>query len=415
MTRRIDSRRDERSNPADQRAVRRHNLSLVLRHIAERGPRSRSTVATETGLNKATVSSLVAELIERGLLSAAGTEYPGAVGRPAQSVRLRSDGALGLGLEVNVDYLSVCAKDLAGRVRHRRAIAFDNRASTPERSFVRLLRLARDALRDVAAQGLVPVGTIVAVPGLVDYASGRLLYAPNLGWTEVPVAELVEDRLGLAGVPVRVENEANLGALAELWEGAGRAYRDFIHVSGEVGVGAGIVLGGRLFRGARGLGGEFGHITIYPEGPICGCGGRGHLEAMAGQDALMRAAGVETSVAGERDASADLAKRAREGDRSVQVALRDAGRLLGIGLSSLANLFDPQAIILGGRFATLAPMMLEEIRAEMGERVIAARWSDCRMLVSELGGEAAVRGAASMAMERVLDDPTTVHVAGRAS
>ncbi len=262
--------------PADPRDIRRHNLSLVLREVADRGPRSRATIALDTGLNKSTVSSLVAELEELGLVRESGQERPGAVGRPAQNVELDPSGPYVLGLELGVDYLAVWAADLSGAFLHRSFVTSENR-DRPERVLSRLELLARQALEEPFAAGRRPVAATLAVPGIVD-DDGGLVVAPNLRWEDVPVAQMLSESLG----PLSIENEANLGALAELCEGAGTGLRDFVYISGEVGIGAGIVIGGDLFRGARGFGGEIGHLTIDAYGPPCPCGSRGCLERLAG-------------------------------------------------------------------------------------------------------------------------------------
>src|SRR5918997_5244478 len=174
---------------ANQRAVRRHNLGVVLRHVAERGPRSRATIALETGLNKTTVSSLVTELIGLELLVERGLEQRGTVGRPGLVVELSDGGVVALGLEINVDYLAVRALDLTGAERDRRLDARDNRG-VPEASVLdRLAALATESLDVVRAEGLRPVGATVALPGLVDATTGGLLVAPNLGWTDINVVD----------------------------------------------------------------------------------------------------------------------------------------------------------------------------------------------------------------------------------
>ena len=325
--------------------VREHNLGLVLRKVADHGPRSRSTLALETGLNKSTLSSLVADLIDAGLLRDSPVEErPGTVGRPPQSVELDPDGPFVLGLEINVDYLAVWATDLAGAVKHRSFVAHDNRSVSPEEVIAGLARLAEQAL-DFAG-GRHPMVATVAVPGLVD-PEGDLAVAPNLGWVDVPVASLLNEALEDPPYSVRVENEANLGAVAELVEGAGRGLSDFVYVSGEIGIGAGVVLRGELFRGASGFAGEFGHLTIDPFGPPCGCGGRGCLERLAGQDALLRLAGWDARMRCEGTRpewpGAMLAESAREGHARTLEALSQVGHTLGIAIASLANLLDPEA------------------------------------------------------------------------
>ncbi|MGH3100901.1 MAG: ROK family transcriptional regulator, partial [Thermoleophilia bacterium] len=170
---------------ANQRAVRRHNLGVVLRHVSEHGPRSRATIALETGLNKTTVSSLVTELIGLDLLVERGLEQRGTVGRPGQVVELSGTGVVALGLEINVDYLAVRALDLTGAERHSSLEVGDNRDVDVCAVLDRLGGLASAALDHVHGEGLRPVGATVALPGLVDAATGALLVAPNLGWTGV--------------------------------------------------------------------------------------------------------------------------------------------------------------------------------------------------------------------------------------
>lgn len=397
--------------PATQRGVRRRNLSLVLGHVSDRGPCSRASIALETGLNKSTVSSLVGELIELGLLLERGVLRRGTVGRPGLVVEVSRDGVVALGLEINVDYIAVQATDLTGVSRHRWLKAADNRGSRAADVIDRLADLTRAALSNVRSQGLRPIGATVALPGLVEVERGALLVAPNLGWTDVPVADMLRERLDAGALPIDTDNEANLGALAELWEGAGVGLRDFMYVSAEIGVGAGIVIGGELFRGYRGFGGEFGHVTVEPSGRQCSCGSRGCLETRAGLEPLLRAAGLDEEIAtttGSGRPVTELVKRARSGDRVALNALAEAGAWLGIALGSAVNLMSPQAVILGGFFAPIAEWLRPAIDRELGVHVMGSRWGVPCVLTSTLGPEAAVRGAAARSLHRVLMDPALV-------
>jgi predicted NBD/HSP70 family sugar kinase len=243
---------------------------------------------------------------------------------------------------------------------------------------------------------------VVALPGLVD-SDGRLLVAPNLGWSDVSVPERIGERLNRPPFPIQAENEANLGALAELWEGAGREFSDFIYISGELGVGAGIIVAGELFRGAHGFGGELGHTTVDPGGELCACGNPGCLETRVALGALLRAAGLEPGARVE-----ELAARAQGGDERVLGALADAGGWLGLGVASAANLLNPRGVVVGGYFATLAPWLLPGLREELDARVLAAEWDAPRVVTSALGAEAAVRGASAAALRRVFADPGLV-------
>jgi len=396
------TRGDPRTTPANQRSVRRHNLGVVLRHVADRGRRSRAAIAQETGLNKTTVSSLVGELVELGLLRETEIELRGTVGRPALPVELGGEGVTGLGLEIGVEHLAVRAVDLTGARRHQSSVARDNRARPLEAVLDELAQLAGDALAELRVNGMQTAGAVVGLPGLVN-SDGCLLVAPNLGWTDVYVPDLLGERLGGPAFPIRAENEANLGALAELWQGAGRHFRNFIYIAGDLGIGAGIVVEGELFRGAHGFGGELGHVTVDPEGDLCACGNRGCVETRVALSVLLRTAGLEPHAGADQ-----LAERAQAGDEPAIAALADAGRWLGIGVASAANLLNPDGVVIGGCFARLAQWLTPGLERELADRVLSAEWDVPRVVGSELGDEAAVRGAAAAALRRVFADPALV-------
>ena len=393
------------AHPADQTTVRRANLGVVLRHVASTGSRSRAQIAAETGLTRGTVSSLVSELIARDLLRETGeTTSPRGIGRPGAALEV-ADVVVGVGLEVNVDYVAVSVEDLTGVVRYERRFNRDNRGSAASVVLDRIGTAARDALDAAALEGLRPVGVTVAVAGLVEEASGAVVLAPNLGWVDLPVATELEARLGR---PVVVENESNLAALAEHWTGAAVGLDDFVCVFGEVGVGGGIVLGGRLFRGTHGFGGEFGHISVDPEGRACACGSRGCVETLVGQESIARAAGISPVAGRPRSLTDELVRRAEEGAPVVVRALDDAGRWLGVALASAFNLLDLQAVVLGGCFGPLAPWLADGVRATLEQRSLAARSGTFAVLPSAFGDGAAVRGAAALPLRRVLDAPWSV-------
>jgi predicted NBD/HSP70 family sugar kinase len=402
---------------SSQRAVRRHNLGTVLRQVVERGPRSRATIAQDTGLNKSTVSSLVSELMDFGLLVERGAEHRGTAGRPGLVVDVARDGVVALGLEVNVDYLAVQATDLAGGSRYKAMEAADNRGRAVEEVFDRLGELTQDALDEVQAQGLRAIGATVALPGLVDVGRGALLVAPNLHWNDVSVVDLLRERINAPGLPIGADNEANLAALAELWEGAATGISDFVYASGEIGVGGGIVLGGELFRGYRGFGGEFGHTTVEADGLPCACGSRGCLETRAGLEPLLAAAGIERESLVKRGSGkpvAELVKHAQDGDPAALAALAECGRWLGVALGTVVNLLSPQAIFLGGNFAPIAEWLSPVIAAELASRVLGGNGVVPPVMPSSLGAEAAMRGAAATQLRRVLADPTLVGTAAAA-
>ena len=396
--------------PADQAAVRRGNLGLVLRLLRDAGPRSRARIAQETGLNKATVSSLVAELADRGLVSTGEVDRAGAVGRPGLTVHLDGAGVCGIGVELNVDYVAVLALDLRGEVRFERRVALDVPALGAERTLDEVARLVAEAL--AAVPDAVPVGLTVAVPGLVRSGDGVVTDAPNLGWRDVPVLAGLTARLD-PGCPVRAENDANLSAIAEWARGPEARTPDLVYLTGEVGVGGGLVVDGRLLRGAAGFSGEVGHTPLGDPAVVCGCGRRGCWETVVGLGALLRAAadpGDPVRDAGRDLESrlAELAARADAGDRRTLDALAAVGAGLGAGAAVLINLVNPQVVLLGGYFAVLGRFLLEPMTAVLRDRVLAADLGGARVVLSTLGFTAAVRGGAHVALEQVFDDPTLV-------
>lgn len=392
--------------PGSQAGLRRRNLALVMRAVAEHGEVSRAAVAAEVGLTRATVSTLVDELLAAGLLVELGTQRPGTVGRPGTALALNDTGPAGLGAEVGVDHLAAVAVDLRGTVRARARVEADNRGRPAPEVLRELAALVGEVRREARAAGLSAAGLTLAVPGLVGRDRQVVMRAPNLGWEDVDAAgwfdRAGDDGLSGARIPVTVENEANLGALAELWLGGHEGVTDFVHVSAEIGIGAALVVDGRLFRGARGFAGELGHVPVHPTGPRCSCGARGCLEQYAGEEAVLRAAGI----APERpDALKALQAAAVEGDPAALKALAAAGQAFGIALSGAVNLLDPQAVVLGGTLASLAPWLRSAVERELGRRVTDRQWRADAVRVSRLGREGVLLGAAYSVVRSVLDDP----------
>lgn len=404
-----------RQTPADQATVRRSNLGLVLRHLRDHGPRSRARIAQETGLNKATVSSLVAELTDRRLVSAGELHRGGTAGRPGLIVHLDGATVCGVGVELNVDYAAVLVLDLTGTVLHEEREPLDVPALGFERTLDEVARLVAVAIEAVGAQGASPAGVTLAVPGLVNSGAGIVSVAPNIGWHDEPVLAGLKQRLDV-GCPVRVENDANLSALAEWAMGSEARTPDLVYLTGEVGVGGGVIVAGRLLRGADGLSGEVGHIALGDPEQVCGCGRRGCWETVVGLAALLRAAADPDDPVHdpERDLEARLAEvahRAEAGDERTLAALSAVGTALGSGAAVLINLFNPRVVVLGGYFAVLGRFLLEPLTAELNARVFGPGLAGARVVLSTLGFTAAVRGGAHLALEAVFDDPTLVPLA----
>ena len=402
----------QQRTPSDQLTVRRLNLSLVLRHLQDSGPGSRARIAKETGLNKATITSLVGELLDRGLVRERGVERHGGVGRPGQTIELAPGGAVGVGVEVNGDFLDATALDLLGTEVARHRVDRDLRRTTTDEALDAIAGAVNRVVADVLALGGVVVGVVVAVPGLVSYPGGVVRHAPNFGWRELPMAELLRPRLDPPGLPLQVDNDGNLGAIGEHTLVAREGISDIVHISGEVGIGGGIVVGGELLRGARGFSGEVGHMGINPRPERCGCGLVGCWETQVGLLALLRACAdgdddpVLDSGIDIEARLAEVAARHSRGDARAVAALEHVGRGIGSGVAVLCNVLDPGLVVLGGYLTYVGELVLPAVRDELPRHVVAP--GGCDVVVSRLGFTAASRGGAVVALRSVLDDPGSV-------
>jgi len=383
-------------NPARQGSIRNANLALLYGLILDApAPLSRAALAAATGVTRATASALADALLEAGLVAEVSPPPATGAGRPAAGLVPAADGPAGLGLEINVDYLAACVMDLTGAVRATVISPGDQRGRAVAEVLGDLAALARQA---EAKAGLTVAGAAVAVPGLVEAPHGRVRRAPNLVWQDVEIG--AELRRLLPDTPFEpvIGNEADFAALAEAHgapdggaddsddaddshgadgaDGRSGVLTDFLYVSGEIGVGAGVILDRELFRGARGWAGEIGHVTVEPGGAPCRCGARGCLETVAGLEALRR-----------------------DGPEAAASAL-------GRAASAAVNLLDLPAVVLGGayalpEFAALVP----GVEKALAEHVVSARWAPVAVYVSRRGTAAAVTGAATAVIRRVHADP----------
>ncbi|BDZ41346.1 transcriptional regulator [Paraoerskovia sediminicola] len=384
-----------RSAAARQGSLREHNLALALRAIlGADSPPSRAWVARATGLTRPTVSTLVDQLVRAGLIAELAPLPSQGAGRPAVPLSAAPRSVVGLGLEVNVDYIGGRVLDLTGDVVAEAVLPGEFHDASPAAVLGRLGNLARDLLASVRQEGMVPVGARLALPGLVDLRERRLRVAPNLGWSgldPVPLLGLPDD------LDVQIANEANLAGVAQLSKGGPTS---FLYVSGEVGIGAAIVLDGELYLGRHGWSGEIGHVAVDPAGPRCRCGAHGCLEQYSGKDALCTAVGLPVTAS-----AADLLDRLTREDTAARAAAARAGTALGQAVAATVNLFDVDTVLLGGLYADLADLLLPHVRAELDARVLATPWSPVDVRRAPVASHAALSGAARLALQGVLDDP----------
>jgi len=396
-----------RHRAADQATVRQNNLALVLRQLSARPLQSRASIAATTGLNKATVSSLVAELIASRMVREAGIRS-GSIGRPSRTLELDGSALAAIGLEIDVEYVAGLARDVAGRDIHSATRVFDVARQPPEATIAVLVSLVKELREHVRSAGADVAGIMIAVPGLVDMGHGLVIRAPNLSadWRELPLAARVRAALGEPRFPVQIENDSNLSALAEYREGANAHANEIVYVTGQFGVGGAVVVDGQLQRGALGFSGEVGHMVLDEAGPPCGCGRAGCWEAYVGLGALLRRVNPAWDLAAEpREAVEEIARRAERGDETTLGALREVGKWLGIGCSILVNVFNPEVLVLGGYFARIGPWVSEIAMTELAEHVLAPDLGGCRVAFSVLGFAGPLRGGTGLVTERILADP----------
>jgi predicted NBD/HSP70 family sugar kinase len=374
--------------------VRRRNAAAVLRSLRYDGPASRAELAGRTELAKATVGAIVADLVVADVVRHHQQVRSGDRGRPGLRLTLAGGRPVGIGFEANVEYVAAVVLDLSGAVRHRitRPVA-DVRKVEPE-----LAALADEVAALLRAEGLRPVGAAVAVPGLIAEDDRTVAWTPNLGITGTSLAGVVDDAFGWQD-RVRASNDADCGALAELHHGAGRGSDHLLYLTGTVGIGAGLVDGGHLVRGARGFAGEVGHLPIGEPDARCGCGRLGCWEATIGLHAVLAKVGLaelDTPEATAR-AIADVARR----DAGVRSGLEEIGVHLGRGLAILTGVLDPGVIVLGGYFGPLADVVIAPAREVLHASLTAPVREAPGLRPGELGTESAALGAAERALDEI--------------
>lgn len=393
--------------------VGRDNLALILREVHTGGPQSRSDLVALTGLNRTTIGSLIQQLESRELVQERRVAPSGQPGRPSHVVSARSDAFVALALEISVDSLAAAIVGLGGVVMRSRRIPCDARDAGPVEMVSLLAETANEVMFDIDRRRILGVGC--AVTGLVRAMDGMVRLGPNLGWSDVPLGAMVRDELALAPeIPVVVANEAELGGRIEHLRGAARGHDNAIYLSGEVGLGGGVIVGGRPLVGMGGYAGEIGHMVINPSGMQCACGSIGCWETEVGESALLRAAGIPVT-ANSRRAVSQVFEAAAAGDPAARAAVDTLGRWLGIGLASLVNIFNPSVIVLGGFFARLAPLVQSTVREEIDRRALLAARETLEIRAGRYGVDAPLYGAAEIALEPVLRDPTIVSPVDRGS
>lgn len=381
--------------------VRRANLSSIVRALDASGSMSRSELVDRTGLTRSAIRSHIGDLSAGGLVVERRARPMGLPGRPSPVVSLDSRRVSVIAMDIAVDSLAVAHVGPSRQlIAYRRVERPRGHASVA--SIVDELAALSSEVHPAPIDGSSVLGIGVAVAGVVHAGDGTVRRAPNLDWTDEPLGARLTAALA-TDVPVTIANEADLGALAEVLSGAAVGTDNLIYVSGEVGVGGGILIDGRPLSGAAGYAGEIGHMPVNPAGVECRCGAIGCWETEIGEEALLRLAGRPES--GGRPAVDAVLAAAQAGDTQARDALNRVGHWLGLGLAGLVNVFDPELIVLGGRFARLAAYVGPIVESELDSRALAASRNIVRVVPAALSDDAPLLGAAELALEPLLADP----------
>ena len=406
------------NNSADQATLRELNLSAVLRFIYNEAPLSRSQLAGRTGLNKSTVSSLVEDLLERRLVHETGINSAG-MGRPATLIEINPRAGAVVAVELGVDFVSASLVDFAGRILWRKLDDADPAASE-DKTIGQTMALVDETIEVCRARDLRILGLSFSIPGTVDLEEGVLIFAPNLNWHNVPFRKLFS---GHTGLKVFIENDANAAAVAEHLFGVARHLRDFLFVFAGVGLGGGLFLNDKLYRGKGGYAGEIGHTPIIAE-PFqrqCHCGNLGCWETYVNQFSILQRVetrmqasdgrGLVSKLMSEQHAPLSIAiitQAAAGGDDDALEALAEAGNALGTGFAVLVNMFNPEKIVLGGPTSAagefLMPAILESVQRHAMNEIV----SQTEINLSAFGPDASLIGAAAVVVDDILTNPSHV-------
>jgi predicted NBD/HSP70 family sugar kinase len=373
-----------RASPAARPdAIRRHNLALVLDHIHRDGALTRAELTQRLEVSRSTMGALVADLIELGLVEEVVPTGGSGVGRPSHVVAPHGNGPYVVAVDVDVTQIVTAAVGIGGAVLAREVVPAGAEITDPNKVADVVADLVRQ-VGDESGRPGHPVGIGVSIPGTIDRLTGRVAVAPNLEWRDIGFAELLSARLpGYTNVVIG--NDADFAVLAEHRRGGSRQVEDVVFLLGRVGVGAGIIAGGRPLRGRDGHAGEIGHNVVDVNGPPCHCGKSGCVETYIGEGALLRLAG-----------------------RPQPPTVRDVAESLGRAIASLVNTLNPELIMLGGYLSELLDIARPEIEVALLRYALTAPGRTVQLAQPTFGDDSALLGAAEVAFADLLADPLRV-------
>jgi predicted NBD/HSP70 family sugar kinase len=391
-----------RASPAARPdAIRRHNLALVLDHIHRDGALTRAELTQRLEVSRSTMGALVADLIELGLVEEVVPTGGSGVGRPSHVVAPNGAGPYVVAVDVDVTQIVTAAIGIGGTVLAREVVPSGAEITDPA-AVAQCVADLVVRVGDASGRPGDPVAIGVSVPGTIDRKTQRVAVAPNLDWRDAALAELLAERLPTCA-SIIVGNDADLAVLAEHRRGGSRQVDDVVFLLGRVGVGAGIIAGGRPLHGRDGHAGEIGHNVVDVTGPPCHCGKRGCVETYIGEGALLRIAGRPQPPTEE--ATAAVFADARRDDADALRAVREVAESLGRAIASLVNTLNPELIMLGGYLSELLDIARPEIEAALLRFALASPGRTVRLVQPSFGGDSALLGAAEVAFAELLADP----------
>lgn len=373
----------------NQHIVKRENKALVLEKIQEKAPISRASIAQETGLNKGTVSSLVSELINEQLIYESGIGKSSGGRRPVMLL-LNETAGFTISIDLGVKSVLGVLTDLTGNIKAEERVYFQN--ETVEEVLPLLLQLIDGLKKQAPASPYGIVGIGVGVPGVIT-TNGEILLAPNLGWKNVPLKQILQDHYD---VPILVENEANAGAYGEKVYGIGQMTNEIVYISASIGIGVGLILDGKLYKGLRGFSGELGHMTIEKDGKHCRCGNQGCWELYASQKALLE----QAKTLGYPDPTLEqLVDAAKNGEKGIIQLFESLGDYLGIGITNIIHIFNPGQVIVGNALQQAEKYIIPAIENRIEKNAIGFNKNDVQINTAKLQKYSTVMGMAAFNTE----------------
>lgn len=373
----------------NQQVVKKNNKALVLQLIMEKEPISRADIAQVSGLNKATVSSLVNELLEEELIYESGPGESSGGRRPV-ILHFNKIAGYSIGIDIGVNYILCVLTDLKGN------IVIEKNQTVHKTSYATTIEMVKEMIQSLIAEmpssryGIVGIG--VGVPGIVNI-EGTVLLAPNLGWKTIQIKKDLED---VFHVPVIIENEANAGAFGEQQFGIGQNYQNIIYISAGIGIGVGIILNNELYQGKNGFSGEMGHMIIDINGKPCNCGSRGCWEVYASEQALLEKAGENSN------SLENLIQLANSDDKNAQNLFTEIGAYLGYGINNIINTFNPDQVIIGNRLSMAKDWIEQPILSTIENHSLAYHQNEFQLDFSKLGKYSIAIGMSAFVVENFI-------------